>query len=230
MIPIFSEAGGGSGPVAGFALVAHSVFSGGITGGSAGAINATGASLIAVATGSVAILTFTVGDNFGNTYVARSDTQNANNRSILWTCENPTVGPNLIVTITSGFNVFVSMCVAAFSGSLQPTSFDSTHGGTGTTSAINTGNITPSINGELILTTLVQSAITASPPTIATIPAATVALTIVDSVNFNNGVSYGSALAWGTLPVATTFSVTWTEAAAPVNNNAANVACFKGLV
>lgn len=213
-----------------FSVIAHTAFAGGINGGSASAFNSTGAKIIAVATGSVPITSFTVTDNFGNTYGARADTQNGNNRTILWTCENPTVGAGHVVTIT-GTSVFASMCVAAFSNSLQPTSFDSSVGFTTalSTAAINTTNITPSQNGELILTTLVSSSITASPPTVVSSPPG-LSFIIIDSVNFNNGVSYGSALAWGEQVTAATTSATWTEAAAPVNNNGANIACFKAAV
>ncbi len=227
---LLKSGGGSGGGGSTIGVVAHSVFSGGVNGGSATAINATGAKMLAVATGSINATVFTVTDNYSNTYTARWDVQGSNNRTLLWTCDNPTVGAGLVVTLT-GTSIYASCCVAAFSNTLQPTAFDQhSVGALGTATTINTGNITPTQNNELILATLVSSSVTGSAPTIATTPGGIIApFAVLDSVNFANGVSYGSALAWGVLPTASTFSATWTEAASPANNNAAFAASFKGL-
>lgn len=120
----------------------------------AGTINTTGANLIVVfvCTSNAGSLP-TLVDSKGNTYIPLTQ-YNGVEYGRLWYCLNPIVGSGHTFTFTTSTNSFPRVTVTAWSGIAISSAFDTENGnGSGSNvTSLNTGSVTPSQNGSLIVT------------------------------------------------------------------------------
>lgn len=180
--------------------------------GNTSAIDTTGANLIVInVSGGV-----TPTDSKSNTWTSLTATTN----SQLWYCYNPTVGSGHTFA-ANGASSFASISVAAFSGSAA-SPFDVQHGGTGSTgtASLNIGNITPSQDNELLVMGLGNFAPVGGSTAIDV-------GAVLQSANFNSGVSYGNALAYQIQTTATLRSPNWSWATNTAGATSSVEATFK---
>jgi hypothetical protein len=176
----------------------------GASGGTTGAFNTTGASLIVVSVPTyLPFLQPTVSDNKGNTYVQLSSlTQSPSLRHTLYyTVGSLTVGTGHTITVTplGGTSIYNSVVAHAFSG---VASYHSENNTIGTTSPLSTGSVTPSVNGSLVFTALGNE--TAGP--VHTIPSG---FTAGIDVPYGSGVNFGTATAYLVQTTAAAINPQW---------------------
>ncbi len=106
-----------------------------------------------------AVGTPTIVDNQGNTWIPLNEYTRHNpatgQDSRLYYCANPTVGPGHTL-YASAVDLYGSLCVSFFSGSVLVSPFDQQNGASDDTNAptLQPGPVTPSQDGELIFTGL----------------------------------------------------------------------------
>jgi len=171
------------------------------------AIDTSGADLIVLSVASYIVVSNPLpSDSKGNTWhPARSAFSASLSRVSLYYAYNPTVGTGH--TFTCGIPAtqnFPSISVVAVSGALLTDPLDQTNGGTASSSTtVSTGNITPTQDNELIVTSVAGQAdiTTGTPPS---------GFTIQTSVTFAGGVHWSSGIATQIQTTATTIGATWT--------------------
>lgn len=139
------------------ALVAQATSTGAQTGGTTGAVDTTGATLL------VAVVTRysggvpTVSDSNSNTWTALTDRTGGEAAARIYYAVNPTVGSAHTFTIGGGgSDYYAKITVGAFSGAATSTPFDQQNGagsGSGSTS-LASGSVTPGEDNELIISVI----------------------------------------------------------------------------
>lgn len=208
-------------------LLAHTII--GSTGGTAvttAGINTAGANLIVTGIsyygGSPG--TSTPSDSKGNTWTALTLYGNTapNNDAIqLFYCSNPTVGTGHTFTAsaTTGLT-YPCIMVQAWSGAASSSQLDQQNGGFSNTAGatIQPGSITPTTNGQIIITALDASTSTNTYSIDSS-------FTISDSMAYNSTNSVAGAMAYFIQPTAGAINPTWTSDSVPAR--AAAIASFK---
>lgn len=132
-----------------YALLTSVAAVGGPNGGTSGAIDTTGATLLVQVGSYQGTITFS--DSKGNTWVPLTEQNGTGGKSRIAYVLNPRVGTGHTFT-TAGTSVFSGVLAAAFSGADPTSPFDQENGATsGATNSLATGSITPSQDNELII-------------------------------------------------------------------------------
>lgn len=171
------------------------------------AIVATGATLLVavvavVATSAPAV----VSDSSGNTWMPLTAQSIAGQQAgQIFYVANPTVSAAQTFTVT-GTAISGSMVVFVFSGIVTASPFDQQNGAKTTgSSSIQPGSITPSVNGELVVTGFTYGVVSAP---IVVDNVATSLFTVAGSLGVS-GTNYGAFGAWGVQPTAAAINPTW---------------------
>lgn len=187
----------------------------GPTGGTSGAINTTGATLLVAfvsGNGTEVNTVAAVSDSKGNTWTARPASSSSNTPAgKLFYVANPTVGTGHTFTL-SGANIYASVEVAAFSGVTTTSPFDGVENGIsgGSTSPRQTGSITPSADNELVISAAgfeYNGAVSVDS-----------GMTITHQTAFASGDHFGSAIAYKVQTAATAINPSWSGWAGSVGN------------
>jgi hypothetical protein len=137
------------------ALVAHTIWTPGSTGGTSDAIDTTGADLLILCASIYAGgSTSTPTDSKGNTWTPLTvQTNSGSSRNRLFYAEAPIVGTGHTFTYNAA-NIFPTFTVAAFSGTKQSGVFDVENGAFSASNitSFQTGSVTPGEDNELIVT------------------------------------------------------------------------------
>lgn len=181
-----------------YALVAHTQK---IT-GTTPAIDTTGATLLIAYLNDFSALNAPT-DSKSNTWTPLT-LQHVNVYSNIYYAKNPTVGAGH--TFSTGAGIVPVIYVAAFSGADTTAPFDNENGVTGFlgVSSQQPGSITPSNNGELVVTGIGLS----SNPTSGSITIDS-GFTITDSNLYQNAVNFGGGLAYLVQGSAAAINPTW---------------------
>lgn len=172
------------------ALVANAAVAG-ANGGTTGAINTTGATLLVVAISESAGGQVTVSDNKSNTWTVLTGQDGSQPDSRIYYVANPTVGAGHTFTSTGG-STFSVLSVAAFSGVVTTLPFDQQNGSSAAPYSNTTakpGSITPTQDNEVV----VCGFGTVSDPGTLTIDSG---FAITNQTPFTGGTNYGGALAY----------------------------------
>lgn len=189
-------------------LVSHaaSPASGGTNSCATASTSTAGANFIVVGLGFNGAATHTIADSFSNSWVpglATSADVNAGASQMYW-CFKCTTGAAHTITV-SGTSVLCAITMQAFSGVKSfSTPFEGQNGSTnGVSTTATPGSLTPNNIGDLLVTTLQDSAVggTASINT---------GFTITDQVAFNGSSNFPCALAYLVATAATPTNPTWT--------------------
>lgn len=171
-----------------------------------------------------------ISDSKSNTWTGLTAKTFATNQTTqIFYVANPTVGTSHTFTVT-GTSIFFAMTVYAFSGVVTTSPFDQQNGGTSTSStALSTGNITPSVNGSLIVTGFGSGANLSTLGYVAVDSDVASIFSQGDGVWNNSSNYYGSWAAWGVQTTAAAIHATWsTFGGSGVNaNGTAVIASFK---
>lgn len=173
-----------------------------------GSLNTTGASLVVMFVASYAAVAMpTISDSKGNTWTARTryGPGAALSSSNFFYAQNPTVGSGHTFTATGpGINDYPAICIIAFSGTATTSVYDVENGNNGSIgqSTIQPGSVTPSQNGEVVLT-----GVTSTDTGTVSINSG---FTIADQTPNAVGLNFGGALAYKIQPTAAAVNPTWT--------------------
>ena len=167
-----------------------------------GSIDTTGANFLVLTMGYLAGTAPTISDSKGNTWSALTASSNTSSATRIFYVANPTVGTGhtFTATVTGGYPAIAAM---AFSGVKTSSPFDAENGaGSSGGTSIATGSITPSENGELLVTGL---------GTIGTSGGEAIdnSFTIQESVTFVGGQHSGLFVAWKVQSTAAAINPTW---------------------
>lgn len=189
-------------------LVTHVGANGSATGVTTAGVNTTGATTIflAVAALSTASAAVAVSDSKSNKYYLLSTQAIAgsNGQIQIYFCNNPTVGSGHTFTV-SGTSIFASICAAVFSGGFS--AYEKISGATATSvQTIQPGSITPSANGELLITALGEG----TGATGSTSNSIDSSFTITDQIHYSTGSYFGASLAYLVQATAAAVNPTWT--------------------
>ena len=199
-------------------LVAHAIGSG-QNQADTSAIDTTGATLLVAAIayyGTSGLPSFAGSKN--NSWTALDAYFGGDGVLILYYCKNPVVGTNHSFS-ASATNMYGSLAVAAFSGTDTIANADGNNGaGASSTSSISSGSISPSDDGELIISACLRVGNSAAPS------AAGFTLTDSNTSALNFCVGLGYKLQTTAAPV----SATWQSNVA-ANRMAATIAAFKSV-
>lgn len=197
-------------------LVAHTsaASSGGALSLTTGSVNTAGANFIVIAVSFYNNIAQTVSDSNSNTWTALTQYGSGNNIRLFY-CISCTVGSGHTFTTTSSSSSYQAIAVEAFSG-VANNPFDVQNGGgTFTTCVCQPGSITPSQNGELIISAIVDGSTTSV--------SVDSSMTITDQQFYSNGNALGGALAYLVQPAAAAINPSWTSA----GSASVTVAAFK---
>ncbi len=117
-------------------------------------VDTTGANLLVALGVADASKPSSITDSKGNTWVGLTERAYAGfgHLTRLFYCLNPTVGTGHTFTNTVSSAANLSIAVAAYSGVKTTTAFDAENGASANGTSVATGNVTPTENGELIIT------------------------------------------------------------------------------
>jgi len=197
-----------------WSLIAHTIK----TRATTNAINTTGADFIVISVASYSTTPITVSDSQSNTWSPRTEKATGNDHVRLFYCQAPTT--NSAHTFSTNAD-FYEIAVQAWSGSTS-TPFDVENGATGPNATLQTGSITPSVNNELIVSAVGQSADGATGTQTWTVDSS---LTISDQVSALGGQHTGLAFGYFAQTTAAAINPTWTLSSTA--NQAAVIASFK---
>lgn len=157
-------------------------------------------------------------DNKNNGWTALTQ-QNAGNRESIWYSSNPVVGSGHTFT---GCSIDYGIVMEAFNNTDQTADpLDQQTGATLITgSTQNTGSITPSGDGYLVISYLGVET------TVTNVFSVSGSFSITDQAAFLGGLQYGQAMAYWVQPTAGSVSVTWT-ASVGMSGSGATIASFK---
>lgn len=163
-------------------------------------------------------------DSKGNTWTLRTTYASAGQRVQLAYCSNPVVGAGHTFTL-AGATSYPALAVAGYSGTLLVSPYDTENGAQTTiSSSLATGSITPSMNGEVVVTGVSWNSST-NPNTVSVDSG----FTITDQAGPLSGAGLGAGLASLIQTTAGAVNPTWTTSATPLGI-AAIVASFKVAV
>lgn len=198
------------------ALLTHTIGVGANT-FSTSAIDTTGATLIVCHVTSFAARTLS--DSASNTWTALTIKTSANGTSgQLYYCANPTTSATHTFTLT-GTAFYGTLGVHCFSGTATTSAFDAENGnnaGSGTT--VQPGSITPSQDGEVIVTGVCWKTTGTGTITISD-------SMVKDSNAGGGGVNYAGGIASLIQTTAAAINPTWTESFS--DSSLSTIACFK---
>ena len=204
-------------PKLAYALIANTIAGGSASGVTTSGIDTSGADFIVVNVAwDAGAATPSITDSNSNSWTILNIYTAATHKSAMWYKQAPTVGAAHTFT-ASGTNVYPSMGVLAFSGSVA-SPFDQQNGANDSSTTLATGSITPTENNELIVTGFGIF----NPGTPVSIDSG---FTLVDSINFSSGNYYGSATAYLIQTTASAVNPTWTRTNS--NHMTASIASFK---
>jgi hypothetical protein len=186
------------------ALVVNTEFASPNTnGGTTGAIDTTGATLLVVHVSDVDG-TGTISDSKGNTWLTGRAGLGLGPYSAIYYAENPTVGSGHTFTVTIAAGKSPNMQVMAFSGTAIASVKDQSNGAsTGSPqSTLQPGSVTPTEDNELVVTGAAYGDLTATTPTIS-------GYTISDWQEQQNSAHFGGAAAYAVQTTATATNPTW---------------------
>lgn len=187
----------------------------GVSGGTTGAIDTTGASLLNAAVAFVPSSPPTISDSKGNTWTALTNYTSFSVESLqFYYVANPTVGSGHTFT-DGGLNTISTANFAAFSGAATVSPFDVENGAINGPSPLQPGSITPSANGEVVLASIADFSGTASVDS---------GFTITDQAATTGGQYFGCALAYLVQTSAAAVNPTWTVGG---GGYTLNIASFK---
>lgn len=170
------------------------------------AIDSTGANFAAIAASFTQTMALPI-DSFGNVYTGLTAQTASGSETLRWYyCENPTVGSGHTATATpSGGSGFPTASLNVFSGVATSSSFDVQNGVSNalSVSSLQTGSITPSAGGELLLYAAGDLS------TSGTVAVDTGA--ILDQVNLGGGLHFALATAYEIQTTATTRNPTFSS-------------------
>lgn len=128
--------------------IANSTSGNGFT---SGAIDTTGANFIVVGLSTIVSVS-SISDSKGNTWNALTGQPGPFTDAYyqFFYAENPTVGSGHTFTV-AGSNIFPSMAISAWSGGATSSSFDVENGNGVYSTSVQTGNVTPGADNELII-------------------------------------------------------------------------------
>lgn len=140
-------------------------------------------------------------DSYGNTWVQMGPTESTSFTNKVWYVKNPTVGPGHTFTTNSGAGRLPLIEVVTFSGTDTTQNVDQTNGASATATSIQPGNVTPSLNGEVVIVSGAwDTAATAS---------INGGFTITDQLTLSPGTHYSGALAYLIQTTAAAADPTW---------------------
>lgn len=122
----------------------------GSTGATTASLDTTGATLLVITTSSENGAAPTVSDSKSNTWTPLTNIEFAD-RSQIFYAVNPAVGSGHTFTANANFIAFAAL---AYSGVTTTSPFDVENSALSSTSPFQTGSVTPSVDNELIITTL----------------------------------------------------------------------------
>jgi hypothetical protein len=158
--------------------------------------------------------------NSGNVWIATTSYDATYCRVTIFYSTGPTFGSSETFTYTKSGS-FPSMNVATFGGVLVPSPLDQGNGAAGNATSIQTGNITPTTNNQLIIAGLnFNGTETISIDT---------GFTITDQQQFNSGNNFGGAMAYLVQGSAGAINPTWTFSGGSADTSA-NIASFKAAI
>lgn len=198
-------------------LGVHAIATGDTTATTAG-INTTGATLLIVGISYYASDTITISDSKSNTWIPLTNYPGAAAHSVqLFYAANPiTVGSGHTFTYSAGSAVYGTLLAASFNNTKTSSPFDVENGASqGSGGTLATGSITPSLDGELVVTLAVSDP---GSPTVDS------GFTLIDSTATVGGVNVGGGLAYKVQTSAAAVNPTWT---ASTLLRSASIAFFK---
>ena len=168
-------------------------------GGTTGAINTTGASLIVVSVAHTTTVP-TPTDSMNNTWTALNLYSINNPANDMFYVSNPTT------SATHTFTGSLGICVLAFSGTLVTSSpLDAQNGSTAAGTTLSTGSVTPNFNNEVLVTGVgINFDSTVSIDSGFTVPSN-------GYIDFSSGLYYGMAMAYLVETTAAAKNPTWTR-------------------
>jgi hypothetical protein len=185
-------------------------------------INTTGATLLVM---SLSVLgsgsSRTVSDNKGNTWVQITQQVNGNNNVTLYYVQNPTVGTGHTF---SGAGTWPTIIVQAFAGTDTTAAVDQfNHATNGAALTVQPGSITPTANGEVLVTAAV-----CGNAQIEGNDAITDSFVITDVFYYVSSVAVDVVMAYRVQPTAAAINPTWTlSSGTNCANTSAVIASFK---
>ncbi|MFZ2522503.1 MAG: hypothetical protein WAX44_03280 [Minisyncoccia bacterium] len=182
-------------------------------------VNTTGANFIIITAAYNTGSTPTISDNKSNTWTPLTDSVVVGSVTTrLYYSQNPTVGSGHTFSNTASSN-YSSVCVAAFSG-VATSSMDVQNGATNSSTTIQPGSVTPSVDKELLVTGLGWNVgRTTYPPTINS------SFTVATSSNFLSGNHYGCSIGYYIQATSSAANPTWSLGSS--QSNAARISTFK---
>jgi hypothetical protein len=188
-------------------LIAHGCYGLGANGGTTPALDTTGANFVVV---NIAIDSYYYGqlsDSNSNHYTTLTHHLDSPILRMYYTDIAPTVGAGHTWTVAQT-GIYVSVCVEAWSGIVQPSPFDAgmdvgVHSASATSLA--TGSMTPSAGRKLVVTAMGLWVAGATPYTVDS------SFTNVDGVLPSSGVNYGSGMASLVQSTGAAVNPTWSE-------------------
>ena len=167
------------------------------------AINTTGANLIVVHISSYSGATgLTLSDSASNTWTLIVSTAISHPESSLYYCLNPTTNASHTFTV-SGSNLYCVAQISAWSGAAISGALDQSNSNTsGSGTTLQPGSVTPSLNGELVITGVSDD----TPPGVFSIGSG---FTIL-SQDAGSGNAQGGACAYLVQSTAAAINPTWT--------------------
>lgn len=205
------------------ALVAHtaaaSVDTANVT---TSAIDTSGATFLAAAVADYNVESPTTpSDSKSNVWTILSEVLVSNVRLRIMYVVNPSVGSGHTFSATHPLSTFPAAAFGAWSGVHVSTPFDQSNSGTATGgTTVQPGSVTPSEDNELLIT-----AVTGISWTTEAIDSS---FTVLDTVPFSGGVTFGVAWAHQIQTTATARNPTWTADA--ISDYCAKIATFKQAV
>lgn len=184
-------------------------------------VTTTGASLLVIGQSCFAGACTKPSDSKSNVWTALTQQSAGSNNESIWYSSNPVVGSGH--TFTGAASIDYGLCVMAFSGvdtSANP--FDQQNGASaGITTTIQPGSVTPTTDGQLLVT---YYGVGASEVLTYTIDSG---FTLTNQYSFIAGQRYGQACAYFVQTTAAAINPTWAHGGSNQTNSAATIGSFK---
>lgn len=196
----------------------------GLSGGTSGAVDTSGATLLVAAVAYNSGGTPTVSDSKSNPWTGLSAQDSGGGGAALriFYVENPTVGSGHTFTVAGG-TLAQALAVAAYSGVVTTSPFEDQTGNTatGTVTSLSPGSITPAENNEVVIAALSLNSGSNTPTASG--------YTVRQQIDFTGGSNYGVTLADQIQTTATATNPAWSWATS-TNGAATATATFKSAV
>lgn len=168
-------------------------------------IDTSGASLLVMGLAYDSGSTASISDSLSNTWTALTRTSSGALSVRIYYCLNPKTGTGHTFT-NAGSQNYSSIYVSAFKGVQTIGAMDNENGQTTTGTGIGIGNVTPTLNGELVITQLAFSS-TGVPISIDS-----GFIELGPEIDFGSGNNYGGQMAYSIQTTATTVNTAvWTR-------------------